>query len=88
MSASTALGKLALIDEGKKLLGEKVYSVAELEEFRKKVKNLRESAARFSSSQPCTPEVSTRPQDLLDWASVEKASVEAIQAALLSSQSK
>jgi hypothetical protein len=82
--ASTALDKPTLIEEGAKLLAEPVYSVVALDNFRKKAKAFRDNAARLFVSQPSVPEVPSPPQDLLDWVSIEKASVLAVQDALRS----
>jgi hypothetical protein len=82
MLTSTPADRIALIQEGTQLLSKKVYSVAELEDFRKKAGEFREKVAKLLGAEAAIPSLPTSPEDILDWVTFEKASVQLAQDAL------
>jgi hypothetical protein len=81
---SAPMDRLALMQEGLHLLSEKVYSVVELEDFRKKASAFREKAARLLGAEPPLSSLTTSPKDILDWVTFEKTSVHIVQDRLAS----
>ncbi|HSS98045.1 MAG TPA: hypothetical protein VLK33_13485 [Terriglobales bacterium] len=82
MPVTVATDKKSLIQQAGQLLEKRVYSVSELEDFRKKAKAFREGAASLLGAPIAASSPSELPKDLLDWVEFEKNAVRIIQNSL------
>jgi hypothetical protein len=76
MDTFPQVDKGELIQTGAQLLADKIYSVDKLERFRDQVQQFRSDTSRLIRTDVPVPTTVEKPEDLLDWAAIEKTFVQ------------